>query len=548
MITNYYTLRALVEEWRSNIHGLRLVDAFSQEKDELTLAFADDSAETMLRLSVRSPMHFIFRVDGYSRARRNVATLFEDASGTSVTGLRIAERDRMLYIDLAGDSRIQIMLFGPRANAFLVSSAGRILDAFLHSGELKGQPAPESRSAPAVRDAEAFLGRWRTNRKSIEQALASTMPLFDRMLAREAALRAGLDPSADPHVEESALRSLYREAAKIATEFENPSPVIYWRDRRPVQFSLLPLSSQEGLREEGFDSTDEAVRIFVRSTLAQNHFDRLYDPVESALDDAAKHYRKSAERMLEELSSESRADRYERFGHLLMANPHAVDAGAELVDLPDLFEGGEQVRISLDPSKNAVENARSYYNRARRTRRSREEAERRLLETEELAVRAETLLEELRSLEGLKAVREFRRDRAADLERFMPGEETAEDRVPFRRFDLGGGYEVWVGRNARQNDALTFRHAQKYDRWMHARGTPGSHAVLRLPGRDAQPEPQIIQKAAAIAAYFSKARGSGLVPVIVTERKYVRKPKGADPGAVLVEREDVVLVEPRLPS
>jgi predicted ribosome quality control (RQC) complex YloA/Tae2 family protein len=344
------------------------------------------------------------------------------------------------------------------------------------------------------------------------------------------------------------LRDLFRAAGQLESALEQPNPVIYWRGRQPVQFSLLPLSGVDDLREERFDSVDKAVGVFVRSTLAQIHFDRIYQPVEKALAAAAEHYRTSLARMLDELSRESRADQYERFGHLLMANPGAVPAGAESIDLPDLFAEGETVQIKLDPSKSAVENAEALYDRARRTRRSREEAEKRLLETEELAERAAGLLEELRTLETLKDVRDFRRDRQGDLARFMPEAESPDDRVSFRRFDLGSGYEVWVGRNARQNDVLTFSHAQKHDLWMHARGTAGSHAVLRLPGRGAQPDGTVIRKAAAIAAYFSKARGSGLVPVIVVERKYVRKPRGSDPGVVVVEREDVILVEPGLPS
>jgi predicted ribosome quality control (RQC) complex YloA/Tae2 family protein len=133
------------------------------------------------------------------------------------------------------------------------------------------------------------------------------------------------------------------------------------------------------------------------------------------------------------------------------------------------------------------------------------------------------------------------------MARYLPGTPEASERVPFRCFSLEHDYEVWVGRNAKQNDALTFRHARKYDLWMHARGVAGSHVVLRLPNRDARPGKPILEQAAAIAAYFSKAQGSSLVPVIVTPRKYVRKPKGAATGAVAVEREDVLLVEPRLP-
>jgi len=120
--------------------------------------------------------------------------------------------------------------------------------------------------------------------------------------------------------------------------------------------------------------------------------------------------------------------------------------------------------------------------------------------------------------------------------------------VPFRRYMLADGYEVWVGRNARQNDRLTLQYARKYDLWMHARGVGGSHTVLRLPGKSVHPPAAVVEQAAAIAAYFSKARTSSMVPVIVTERKYVRKPRKSRPGTVIVERERVLLVEPVLPG
>ncbi|MGA7303576.1 MAG: fibronectin-binding domain-containing protein, partial [Rhodothermales bacterium] len=93
----------------------------------------------------------------------------------------------------------------------------------------------------------------------------------------------------------------------------------------------------------------------------------------------------------------------------------------------------------------------------------------------------------------------------------------------------------------------TFDHASPHDLWFHARGVGGSHVVLRVPGRKTVVGKPIKLKAAAIAAWFSSARGSGLVPVIVTDRKYVSKPKGSDPGAVRVHREEVLMVEPQLP-
>ncbi len=547
MINNYYTLRALVEEWRALLPGTRLEDAFSQEPDELTLAFTGPDGDQMIRVGTRPPMQFMFRSDGYSKARRNVATLFEQAFDRTVAAVEMADRDRLVFVRLSGGMELRIPLFGPHANVLVVSE-GRVEAAFRDDVRLTGTEPPGPRPAPSPDTLAAFTERWRTNRKTVAQALSSACPLFDRTLGAEAASRAGLDPDAAPGLGDEALSALFAAAEGVRNDLLEPRPRIYWDGKDPALFSLIALEHVEDFSEERFASVDAAARVFIRRRLGRRRFRDLYDPIEEALEDAAAHYRKSADRMLEELARESRADQYEKWGHLLMAKAGAIPPGAEEVELEDLFEEGSRIRVPLDPALSAVENAQKYYDRARRTRRSREEAENRLVETGERAEEAERLLAALRTVDELREIRSFRKDRADELARYMPAETSPSDRVPFRRFDLPGGYEVWVGRNARQNDDLTFRHAQKYDLWMHARGVAGSHTVLRLPNRDAEPDRRIVRQAAAIAAHYSKARGSALVPVMVTERKYVRKPKGAGPGAVMVDREDVVLVEPGLPD
>ncbi len=548
MITNYYTLRALVREWTPDLVGCVVGDAFSQVRDELTLALASPERSWMLRLSVRAPFRYLFRSEGYSRKRRNVATLFEAAFGQTVTACRLAERDRMLYLDLEGGGAIQVMLFGPRANVFRVDAGGTILEAFQRDAELAGTPAPRPRPAPAVETLAAFQRRWQPARGSTMRALAAALPLFDRALVAEVMHRAGVTTSDPAAVTEAERIALFEAARTVRAELLHPAPRLYERGDQVEAFALLPLAAYAGYDEERFATVDAAVRVFVRRAMGQQRFRALRDPVRAALARAAEHDRRTADRMLEELAAESRADRYERWGHLLMAAPGQVPAGADRVTLPDLFAGGEPVTIPLDPSLTAIDNARRYYDKARRTRQARAHAEERLLKTAQRAREAEALLAALEAQTTVRDLERFLKQEAERLAPFIGQRADVEHGVPFRRFDLGSGYEVWVGRNAKQNDALTFRHARKYDLWMHARGVAGSHVVLRVPHRQARPEPRIKEQAAAIAAYYSKARGSDLVPVMVTERKYVRKPKGAAPGAVTVEREEVLLVEPKRPE
>ena len=548
MVTNYYTLRALVREWRGALVDCTVVDVFSQVKNEFSLGLAGAETDWMLRCSVQRPLLYLFRTEGIHKARRNVATLFESAHGQRVTGVRIAERDRLVSVDLDDGRRLLWQMFGAKANVFLVSAGDIIEAAFQASETHAGTEAPDPYPAPMPETWDAFEDRWRTNRNTTRQALQSTVALFGANLARETIHRAGVTTETPEDCTEAERRALFEASMDLRAALDDPEPVIYGTGQFPDAFALVPLRHRAEEPVERFDTVDAAVSSFVRRRLAEQHYHRLYDPLEAALTDAAEHYRRSAEQMMGELSSESRADRYERWGHLLMAQQDAVDAGAEAVTLPDLFEAGEPVTIPLDEAKSAVENAEHYYGRARRTRRSREEAEARLDETLERADTAEALLEALHDIDTLDGIKRFRSEHEDDLTPFVDREDADVQRFPFRRFDLGGGFEVWAGKNARQNQELTFHVAQKYDLWMHARGVPGSHTILHLPNRDAEPGKRRTHVAAAIAAYYSKARGSSVVPVMVTRRKYVRSPKGADPGAVRVEREEVIMVEPRLPE
>jgi hypothetical protein len=114
---------------------------------------------------------------------------------------------------------------------------------------------------------------------------------------------------------------------------------------------------------------------------------------------------------------------------------------------------------------------------------------------------------------------------------------------PFRTYRSSGGLEIWVGRGAESNDTLTFHESSPRDVWLHARDATGAHVVLRW-SRDEPPPARDLEEAAVLAAWHSKSRGSGLVPVDWTRRKYVRKARGGAPGLVLVQRSETIFVKP----
>ena len=530
MLTNYYTLRALIAEWRAFLPGCRLVDAYSQHKGSLILVWQTPNEDLhSLNLSVQAPNRHLFRYDGSNRSRRNVVDHFPRLRGRELTGMSLADGDRLITLEFGPDDAIIIVPFGPSATALHVHAEKGVVDGF--KGDVPEDP-PEPRPAVMMQTVA-----------EVEQALASgktvrhCWPLLSGPLREELLFRAG--GTEDP-------ASLMAAATSILDELDDPSPRIHTDDDGAPLFSLIELRHLD-LAWKAFDSVDEAVRTCARRRLAQSRFEGSWRPLLQTIRRRYDQATRSLQRVEEELSRPSRADRYEQLGHLLMAQPHLVEAGAEVTQLPDLLGDGSLVTIRLDPTLTAIENAQRMYEKAKSNRAAREVALDRLDGLRQQVAQLDAMLHEATNLADVKAVQTFE-NRYADQLSSLRNAAEDQDAIPYRRFDVGEGYEVWVGRNAKQNDTLTLRDARPFDIWLHARGVAGSHTVLRVKGRTDTPPKSVLERAAAIAAWFSKARTSSMAPVIVTQRKYVRKPRKALPGAVRVEREEVIMIEPGLPT
>jgi predicted ribosome quality control (RQC) complex YloA/Tae2 family protein len=116
-----------------------------------------------------------------------------------------------------------------------------------------------------------------------------------------------------------------------------------------------------------------------------------------------------------------------------------------------------------------------------------------------------------------------------------------------RQYELPGGFEVLAGKTDADNDRLSLKTARPGDLWFHVHGLPGSHVILQHP-EGKKPDAAVIRAAAAIAAWHSKARNAGTVPVKYTEAKHVGKPRGARPGSVIIKRGKTIKVRPALPA
>jgi hypothetical protein len=221
--------------------------------------------------------------------------------------------------------------------------------------------------------------------------------------------------------------------------------------------------------------------------------------------------------------------------------------GARELTVTDWSSGeAHPITLALDPARSARDQVEAIFARAGRIQRGAAIARARLAEAEERLAEFDAMLRAVRAAETLADLeRELRRTGPASSPTKRPASPTRrskpEPRRPYRVFRASTGSPIWVGKGAVDNDALTLHVAKPYDLWLHARGTKGAHVVLPLErGKDAPGEALV--DAAHLAAYFSGDKGETSVEVAYVLRGHVRKPKGAAPGLVHVDREKVILV------
>jgi len=460
--------------------------------------------------------------------------------------------DRVLEIALrrlrGRPSRIAVVLelIPNRENALELHGEERTIRRLLRTREeaeralVRGKPY----AAPAPSGRAGATGPWpreawmelltgvapEERRRALVSNVAWTSPIVSASLLGEAA-------ELDGPVAESALErgwSRWESLRRAATDPEAQEPaVLLGRGKRTPQPYPLPVTDRTLARADdllaAFRAAAEAVGSAEPTLLPGALLERLDDEVERV--------RGRAARLASELDDVEDPAPVRARGDLLLARFHEVPRGAERVTLTD-FEGAE-VEIALDPALSPDANARKLYDRAGRLERA----------AERLPGMLERAREELARIEELAARVEAGEVEREELEAALPERPRtgggAEDApaLPYRRYRSSGGLEIRVGRGAAKNDDLTFHHSRPDDVWMHASQVPGAHVILRWGGEGAPPAKDLAE-AATLAAWHSRARTSGSVPVAWTRRKYVRKPRKAPPGAVLPDRVETIFVKP----
>lgn len=333
-----------------------------------------------------------------------------------------------------------------------------------------------------------------------------------------------------------ALRQPRGSGQEIGERYQ-PPPVQAGRVQAAVPFDRGPFQSlseaaddyyQRAAAERSFETRAAAARARLRKEIAQR--EKLRRHLES------------------DLAAHGDAEAHKRIGDLLLANLTTAERDGNVVVVTDYYaENAPRVELEIDEQATLQQEAARRFTRYTKAKRA----------AQEIARRLQTLDEELAALRARQDELERNisvHDEGGLEESGAAGKEPSQSQsarkkeavsVPgARRYRSSDGYEILVGRAARDNDHLTFRVARPHDLWLHAADYPGSHVVVRNPSRKEIPQRTVIE-AAQLAAHFSHAKHDAKVDVHYTERKFLSKPKGAQPGLVRMSSFRNLTVEPR---
>jgi len=526
MIRNYYTLAKLCEELQM-LRNMKIIECFTQDKNSLILALYNNEDVYHLNFNADARLGALYLRDNFHRANRNSLDLFDSLPGQTIQAIKLEENDRIITVS-TNDYNIYIVLFGGSKNNFIVTDKNNIIkDSFKSSQKLKGN----------LFGIETGSNQKENAGLSLFDYLAKGKHNFGKFYAREFILRHNLKPDM-PYSEPDDLPDMiedFKSGLLSSKEYyllseTNDSPF----------FSLIPLMQTETL--ETFTSVSKGIERRIRKELIEGNIYAERKKMLRILTQLKSRIEKSISEISNSRDKLQRAEDYRHWAELLLQHKEQKSKPGDNVSLIDW--DGNTIIIKINPDKTINENAQRYFEKAKNTESNIKIRSKMLPSLKEKLDTINLIIEQTENTVHVKKLKKIKEEYAA-----LFGEDN-QDRQGgnrFRTFDLGEGYMLYVGKNAANNDELTLHFAKPNDLWFHARGTSGSHAVLRM-HKPEKPPKYILKKAAAVAAYYSGAKNAKYVPVSYTFKKFVHKPKGANPGAVVIKREEVIMAEPRLPD
>ena len=550
MHTNYYFLQQLAKALQSRLLNgisrpqtevlpidgvLRFMACFSQDRDEVVLVFAQAKGKInyykpfYIKATLRPDFSGLLFPETVQRARTNSIDLFESVVGEAgheraVIGVQSFLNERCLAINLEGGFSLLFKFFGNRPN-LLAFHENQVIDLFNKQLAADENLLFSGFDRPIDQSYEEFE-RTGFNYRTL-------FPTFGKVVNGWLDEKGVNDDNRSPEEKWNIIQDTLRQ-------LEAPHYYLTRLSHKPT-LSLLPTGE---IQQEFTDPVEAANRFFIAYS-GLSTFEHEKATLLRLLEKRQKRAESQINVFMERLVQREEGASHEEIGHILMANLHDMQAESS-TKLPERlilydFYRDQPISIKLKPDLSPQKNAENYYRKAKNEKIEEEHLSDQVIAREAELIRTKQQKSDLEAIQSLKELRRYSKQHGLLNEATVAS--SGESGSLFKEV-MHESFRILIGRNAKNNDLLTQKYAYKDDLWLHARDVSGSHVVVKY--RAGKPFPKsVIERAAELAAWYSKRRTDSLCPVTVTPKKYVRKPKGLAPGQVLIEKEDVVLVVPR---
>ena len=561
-------------ELEARLSGARIKKIAQPESDALLITFkAEDRTAPRLYISASASLPLIYFTDENKQSPMTAPNfcmlLRKYISGGRVTGVSQPGLERIIRIDIEhldelGDpskKTLVIELMGKHSNIIFLNSDGMILDSIKHvtaqmssvrevfPGREYFIPAQAGKRSLFDSDKSDITAVISSSPTSVSKAVYGGFTGISPLIANELCHRAGIDADCScSSLDEAGLSALADEMLALEESLTQRRffPSIVFEGDKPIEFSSVRLTMFGDLRVEGYDDISSLLRTYYEKKDIYTRIRQKSSDLRKIISTHIQRSSKKYDLQLKQLKDTEKMDKYRVYGELINTYGYQSHEGDKSLSALNYYTG-EEITIPLDPTLSPAKNAQKYFERYNKLKRTKEALDTLLSETKAELDHLETtfaFLDMSTTEDDLASIKQELIDCGyIKSHQRQKGSKNISKSKPYHYLS-DEGYDIYVGKNNYQNDELTFKVANSNDWWFHAKKIPGSHVIVK--GKGCELPDSVFEKAAALAAYYSKASGSGKVEIDYLQRKDVKKPNGAKPGYVIYYTNYSMSIEPAL--
>jgi predicted ribosome quality control (RQC) complex YloA/Tae2 family protein len=519
MHLNYHFFKFLCPSLDEALQGYTLVSCFTQNKDELILEFQKEDTYKYIRAHLSPSNTALSFPDKFSRSKKNNVSLFEELEGKGVEKIEVFENERAFTLDFQSGERLVFKMHGTRSNILLYKNADNLPTSIFRNELKEDMQLPfDSLHRPMDFSRERF-DALKGNASQFIPTLGKTPREW---LKEKGYINAGLEEKWD--LIQDLLDMLASPIFSIA--------------KKAGEYRLTLLPEPEPIFQSS--SPIAASNEFFRYAVVYGSFEKEKEQLLKSLEDKLKKTNSYISKTWEKLEKLQTETSPQQLADIVMANLHQMDRNKEEHVLFDFYQDKE-ITVKIKRGTTPQKYAENLYRKGKNRKIEIAQLEENLGNKENHAIELTEHIEQVRSIENYRDLKSFQKEKS-----LTTSKAAVQETVPYKRFEIDG-FVILVGKSAKSNDEMLRYHAWKDDIWLHAKGVAGSHVIIKSKGKQAVPK-TVLEKAAEMAAYYSKSKTDSLAPVIYTPCKFVRKVKGSAPGSVMVDKESVLLVKPQSPQ